>query len=422
MRRLPLLTGRAQAPAGNAADISLALVLLVADLLVFSDIITGDPTDRQRGLMLAFGLTGHALLIFRRRSARLVFGGVWAQVTIAAVLSWRGTFYLVPFFGPLVALHTLAVRVRPRVSAIALAAAMFPAIASVWIEVRSVDAEDRLSAFLGVSMFYLLFTGVSWASGCWVRASRAAEEQDKRQLAEAHEAINAERKRIARELHDIIASTVTRMQLQAAGARRIVAEDAQQAGDALRTIEELGKSAIQELHRMLSLIRRVPPSEAVEGLPADTFASGRTDTGRLLADLRDLVDSVNEAGVSVRLSADGPERQLDTSFALTTYRLVQEATTNIIKHAGPGSTAAVELTWHDDGLRVEITDDGGGLPPEGADELSTGHGLPGLRERVQVFGGTFEAGPHADGFRLTATIPLTLPDQDITPPQRSTRR
>jgi signal transduction histidine kinase len=126
-----------------------------------------------------------------------------------------------------------------------------------------------------------------------------------------------------------------------------------------------------------------------------------------LKDVRQLLDGVRRTGVSVTLSETGKPHRLDSSSDLAAYRMVQEALTNVTRHAGPGAVARVELAWSEQALTVRVADDGMGVPAHGSAALSTGSGLLGLRERMAVVGGTLAAGPQPDGgFHVVATLPI----------------
>ncbi len=198
------------------------------------------------------------------------------------------------------------------------------------------------------------------------------------------------------ELHDIIAHCVSVMLLQAAGARRVLASDPERAARALANIEDTGTQATAELRRLLSVLRT---GDAVE----DGVELGPQ---RGLSDLQPLLERVRAAGVPVRLLLHGEPGRLDPSVELTAYRIVQEALTNVIKHAGEGADATVELQWADDVLHLAVTDDGCGQVDPVPAQRSTGQGLLGLRERAVAVGGQLCAGPLlGGGFRVTATLP-----------------
>ena len=217
------------------------------------------------------------------------------------------------------------------------------------------------------------------------RRARLAERE--RDLA-AREAVLEERARIARELHDAIAHNVSMMVVQAGAERRTLA-DASQTREVLETVEHIGRAALTEMRRLVGMLR----SDDAEPLAPQPG----------LRDLSTLVTQVREAGLPVDLEIDGDPRELPVGLELSAYRIVQEALTNALKHAGDAH-ATVHVRYGPDSLELEIVDDGAGVQVPVA---SGGHGLVGMRERVAVFGGVLEANRRLEGgYRLRATLPL----------------
>jgi signal transduction histidine kinase len=253
--------------------------------------------------------------------------------------------------------------------------------------------------------FYSLITGatvlVAWRLSM---RERQVATLERRQEAVAREAVMAERRRLAHELHDIVSHAVTVMVLQSAGARIELSLDGAEpppaavladVRDALGHIESKGKEAMAELRRLLSVMR-----EAGQ-VPHEP------DTSRGLGDLGSLCDSFAGAGVEVAVSVSGTPEHLDPSIDLTAYRVVREALTNTAKHGGAGSAATVDLRWADD-LVIDIRDTPG-APRDETVPLSTGTGLLGMRERVRALGGRLEVGDRPDrpGYQVRAVLPLS---------------
>jgi signal transduction histidine kinase len=212
----------------------------------------------------------------------------------------------------------------------------------------------------------------------------------------AEEAVSAERLRIARELHDIVAHAVTVMVLQVAGARRQLPRDPALAEAALQSVEAVGKQAMAELRRLLEVLRTV----AATGDDLDAEATAN------LANLEVLVKQAETAGVTVKLSTRGMAGQLDPSVELTAYRIVQEALTNVTRHAGPGAHADVILSRRDDSIAIDVENDQAGTVPAVTSQLTSGYGLVGLRERVKLMGGEISTGARDEGgYRVHATLP-----------------
>ncbi len=220
------------------------------------------------------------------------------------------------------------------------------------------------------------------------REHRAQLAERERDLA-AREAVVEERARIARELHDAIAHNVSMMVVQAGAERRVLDGTGGTTREVLETIERIGRGALTEMRRLVGMLR----SDAGEPLAPQPG----------LDDLPTLVGQVCEAGLPVELHVDGERRELPVGIELSAYRIVQEALTNALKHAGE-SHASVRVHYGADSLELEIVDDGGGaaLPVS-----SGGHGLVGMRERVALYGGHLDAGLRpSGGFAVRVLLPI----------------
>jgi signal transduction histidine kinase len=221
------------------------------------------------------------------------------------------------------------------------------------------------------------------------RDSRARLAERERDVA-AREAVVEERARIARELHDAVAHSVSMMVIQAGAERRVLGPGDGSTREVLQTIEQIGRGALTEMRRLVGMLR----TDSSDGLaPQPT-----------LADLPTLMTQVREAGLPVDFQIDGERRELPVGIELSAYRIVQEALTNALKHAGRAH-AAVSVRYRPDSLELEITDDGAGIP---ADVPGGGHGLAGIRERVTLYGGKFDASARpAGGFAVRVLLPVT---------------
>jgi signal transduction histidine kinase len=213
--------------------------------------------------------------------------------------------------------------------------------------------------------------------------------------AQATSAVSDERRRIARELHDVVAHSVSVMVVQSGAARRVLDDEPDRAVAALAEVERSGRQALSELRRLLGLMRDGDATAAVRE-PQPT-----------LAGLDDLVKRAQDAGLPVELRQEGHPFALPMGCDLAAYRVVQEALTNALKHAGDGASATVLLRWTDDRLELDISDTGQGLTTAAPDgDGPFGQGLLGMRERVALCGGDLQAGPSINGgFRVRATIP-----------------
>jgi signal transduction histidine kinase len=204
----------------------------------------------------------------------------------------------------------------------------------------------------------------------------------------------AERVRIARELHDVVAHHVSVMGVQAGAARRVMERQPEKAAEALSSIEASSRQALVELHRLLGFLRRAGEADDLAPQPG-------------LAQLEDLVGPGGQGDLTVVLSIEGDPRPLSPTLEVSAYRIVQEALTNTRKHSG-GATASVRLRYGPETFEVEVVDDGTSAD---GDERHVGNegglGLIGMRERVSLHGGHLRAGPGADGgFAVLATFPL----------------
>ena len=281
------------------------------------------------------------------------------------------------------------------------------AVAEVSVDLLNDPAPWGEAVFGGVVMF------VAWYVGRRVqlRTERAAELLLE-QAAEARRIVIEERTRIARELHDVVAHRVSLMTVQAGAAKAVAAEDPEGALRAMGAVEEAGRQALDELRHLLGVLR---PETGLDGLGPQPG----------LADLPRLVEQTRGAGLDVSLATDGVPAELPARVDLFAYRIVQEALTNVLKHAGPGAHTEVRLGTDRSGIVVEVLDDGKGLEPPSAaagpfrpadspvgdrqdrrSGRSAGHGIVGMRERALLLGGTLDARPRpGGGFRVVAHLP-----------------
>jgi signal transduction histidine kinase len=216
------------------------------------------------------------------------------------------------------------------------------------------------------------------------RAIRAEERRAER----AEQAAAAERARIAREMHDVVAHTLAVIVRQADGGRFAAVKDPQKAAEVLGVIATTGRQALTDMRAVIGVLR-----------------SGSVESGPVpgIDDVPALVERVRVAGTAVTLTATGSPRPLDTAASLAAYRVVQEALTNVVRHATKGAAAGVHLIWTDDGLEVTVSDNGA-APSDGSAE---GNGLVGMRERVTAVGGHLVVGFGDGGFAVRARIPAT---------------
>lgn len=275
-----------------------------------------------------------------------------------------------------------------RTSLLAVATAMVLLVADDLIEAEPAP----------VIGFSLAVVSIGWYVGRGVRSRREylalieerAEYLEREQTAEAQRAVNEERTRIARELHDVVAHRVSLITVQAGAAQTVAASDPERAIRAMEAVEEAGREALNELRQVLGVLRSDEQPEDLVPIHG-------------LAEIPSLVAEMRGAGMDVSFSSEKASPVLPARVDLASYRIVQEALTNVLKHAGPAAEAEVRLSTDDRMLTIEVTDQGSGV----STLPGSGQGLVGMRERAALLGGTFEAGPRLDGgFRIMARLPI----------------
>ncbi|MEU7045243.1 sensor histidine kinase [Streptomyces varsoviensis] len=321
------------------------------------------------------------------------------------VLQLAGDVYINPAdFALLVIIYTVAADGKRWASRLALACGLLaPTVNNVRWPGNPAGGWQNLVgvAFLTVpfALAWVLGDSVRTRRAYWAQLQERADRLEKEREAQARMAVAAERARIARELHDVVAHNVSVMVVQADGAAYVLDGSPEQAKQALETISGTGRQALAEMRRLLGVLRTDESGEGGEYVPQPDVEQ-----------INDLVEQVRTAGMPVDFQVEGAPRPLPSGVELTAYRIVQEALTNTRKHGGPNVGASVRLTFFDDGLGLLVEDDGRGAQHElyeegGADGM--GHGLIGMRERVGMVGGTLDAGPRpGGGFRISALLPL----------------
>ncbi len=338
-------------------------------------------------------------LVLRRRAPLLMWIAIWAGMALALILNRPldpdfGSYPRTPApftFVLLAAAYSLGAHASPRRAAVGLVAAA-PVVAALRhnSELGLLFGSQDGSAAAALALLQL---AAFCLAGILVRARRQAASLAARSAAlerQAEQAAAAERARIARELHDIVAHHLSVVVLHAAGARASGGADLQ----TLEEIELSGRQALTETRRLFGVLRE--PGE---------------ETGRApqpgISELPALAGSLRAAGLEVSLSIDGDHEALPPAVNVSAYRIVQEALTNVLKHAGP-ARAEVTVGCAGSAVTIEVTDDGPGSPAPPA--LTGGQGLAGMRERVALFGGDLRAGPRpGGGFTVCARLPVGEP-------------
>jgi signal transduction histidine kinase len=369
-------------------DWVIALGLTALSLLA----IGGGATDlgARQPLSVALLLLQSLPLVARRRFPVAVlavtFGATLLHILLAPTNVNEG-------LGSIVALYTVAERRDRRTSLIAalVVATLFAAV---------IIGLGGLPEGLQGLLQTILVVWLAWALGdlARTRGLYATAIEDRARLLEverdekAQRAITAERQRIARELHDIVAHHVSVIVIQAGAGLRALDRRPDQTRIAMEAIDRTGREALLDMRRMVAVLGDASGQNALAPMP-------RLDR------LGELVEEVRAAGLPVELSVEGDRRPLDAGIELSAYRIIQEALTNVLKHAR-GARARVRLRYAPRALEIEVADEGGSGSVDIGDREHEGRGLVGMQERTSLYGGRFEAGRTSTGFRVTASLPI----------------
>jgi MYXO-CTERM domain-containing protein len=376
---------RLSAPLGESL-ILLALAVGVAVSLVVRAFVDDEPWA------LALILLALAPFLLRRRQP---LAALLLALMADAILPADNGLIL----PALVVLYTIARNQQWRIAAlsggiVALVASVAQIASGQQVKAHGAPAVvTSIVAQCGAAVALGLYTGARYKvlEGLRERADRLARE---RELLTA-QAITAERLRIARELHDVVAHSVSLMIVQAQALSATAGDESVTAST--DAIADLGRSAMSEMNRTLKLLR------------ADETEAPQLSPQPSLADLDDLLEQSRAAGLEVELTVAGDARPLSQSADLSAFRIIQEALTNVIKHAA-GARVTIIVSYRPFELGLEIINSGTGISLDPTGNGTAGHGVTGMRERATVFGGTLTAEPRPDqGFAVTATLPYTTP-------------
>ena len=306
-----------------------------------------------------------------------VWAGLWIFKLVSPNFDENSTFFsIVVVF----ALYSLGANARGWQAWIGSAA--IPLLIAAFV------SDDGDPFHVGDIAFGALIIGGPWLAGVAIRFRREREHRLEREKAQAEAAIGEERQRIARELHDVIAHAIAVVVVQARGGRRMLEHDPSDSRAAFDAIERTGEQALAEMRRLLGLLRETDDELVRAPLPS-------------LARVPDLAEQLRASGLAVEVDVEGEPVELPPGVDLSAYRIVQEALTNALKHAGP-ARARVRISYGLDAVELEIVDDGRGRGQGGG----TGNGLVGLRERAAIVGGELAAGPRDEGgFSVRAALP-----------------
>ncbi|WP_242882213.1 sensor histidine kinase [Actinomadura litoris] len=364
---------------------------LVAPVLVLVfPVLLGNGPDLSGTRYVAVTVALLVPMVLRRTFPRTVF----AVVAAVSFVQWALHIPVLPAnIAILMGIYTVTAGCAFRWG---VAAALIGELGTLMATLRyPVDANDRKFTFLAMTA---VVAGV-WILGLHMRTRRAylrsveerAERLERERDAEVQMAMAAERGRIARELHDVIAHNVSVIVVQADGASYAINTDVVRARQALETISSTGRLALGEMRRLLGVLRE--DDDAGEYAPQPGVAQ-----------LDDLVEQVRASGLSVTMGVDGSPAAMSEGRQLTVFRIVQEALTNTLKHGGLRVSADVRLCYAGDTVEIRVVDDGRGAA---AVNDGRGHGLVGMRERAAVYGGSVRAAPRpGGGFEVVARIPV----------------
>ncbi len=359
------------------ADVAIAVALYAVVLAEF----VGGGFTTARAPLLACGLLLTAPLAWRRAAPLPAVAGSMSGAIVLALLTRSDTEPQTPIVVRLVAAYSAGAHL-PRREALA---GLGLVIAAIVVDAPG-DAIVLGPVCLGAWLAGRLWQGRERDA---VRMAELAEALERERVEEGRLAVAEERARIARELHDVVAHAMTTIVLEAGAERLHLGRGQERTGETLRGIEHTGRQALDEMRRLLGVLREGDDAPALAPQPR-------------LARLDELVEHLGRAGLAVDLRIVGRPVEVPPGLDVNAYRIVQEALTNVLKHAG-AATASVVVTYEAGTLVLEVTDDGRGDARNGAG----GHGLTGLRERVALFGGELEAGDRPDGgFAVRARLPL----------------
>jgi signal transduction histidine kinase len=370
------------------ADVTLALLLAVAATVEN----IGTSSLRPLAASIPTALAACGALAWRRRNPLVTAAVVFTSLVVSTALGVPidSTVMLVVF---LCTMYALAAYSEPRIALIGGLLGWLLVWAGVLIDGTDTPVQDLF--------WTAALLAVPWAAGQLVRQrqQRAVLAEGRADVAErereerAKLAVADERARIARELHDVVAHNVSVMVVQAGAGRRMLDHDPARSRDAFESIEDTGRQALVEMRRLLGVLRKDDEQLALAPLPS-------------LEHVNSLLEQVRDAGMPVTLRVEGAPRPLPQGVDLSAYRIIQEALTNALKHAGPASGEVV-LRYGDDDLEIEISDDGRGAGSSQPALVGGGNGLVGMRERVALHGGDLHAGARSSGgYSLSARLPF----------------
>lgn len=393
-RRGRFLTRAAERGRRAALLFDAVLAVVLAVITTVAAVAESHPTGRWNDIpagahvaapppeLYALVALSGLVLVWRRRRPEAV---LLASLTCVVVYTCLGYVNGASLVNPMFALYAVAAATTTRRAV----------VMSMVTLVALMAASAAFQPFGPTGGGFFLIPGQVAAAlflGLWVGSRRALTRRETEER--ARRAVDAERLRIARELHDVIAHTISTINVQAGVAAHVIERRPDQAAEALSAIRNASGEALRELRGILNVLRQADEPSPTEPAPR-------------VAQLGGLIDGATRAGLPTTLVVDGEARPLPPTIDLTAYRIVQESLTNALRYAGP-TTATVGLSYGADELIVEVRDHGRGIPDDGGPAAGTGHGIMGMRERAEAAGGQLEVGSDpSGGFRVRAHLPLS---------------
>jgi signal transduction histidine kinase len=394
MSKQPLAALASRLPAQTVDGL---LAVALAATLVAVRALEAHGLQRAGWLGYALAVVSALLLAGRRRWPLAVFVGTLTLALISITFASPTGAISIPV---VIAIYTLAqVDSKRHAALLSLLAAVALALARGLLQYRGwSDARTAVEPAVTLAALFLGWALASHRAYIAEIEARALQAERTRED-EARRRVDAERLRIARELHDVLAHGIATINVQAGVAAHVISEHPEHAAQALQTIKQTSKDALRELRGILGVLREADQSEPREPTPG-------------LSQLERLIDATSYAGVPTQVTISGPRRTLPATVDLAAYRIVQESLTNVLRHAGP-TDARVAISFDTDEMTVSVDDNGchntrPSSEPASRRAKTSGHGIRGMRERAHALGGELEAGPsRGGGFRVHARLPIT---------------